>query len=65
MLKNLLNIKYYIAGAAFLVGVFLWAGFTGTRLLGNDTETIEDPSGPGSHSGRSGRHGSRGYFYHK
>lgn len=65
MFKNLWKIKYFVAGAAFLLVAFLWAGFTGTRLLGDDTETIEDPSGPGNHSGRSGRHGSRGYFYHK
>lgn len=67
MWKEIFTVKYFVALATLLLGIFLWAGFTGTRMLGDDTEKVEDPSGPGNHNrtGRSGRHYSRGYFYHK
>ncbi|MVM37910.1 hypothetical protein GO730_10410 [Spirosoma sp. HMF3257] len=65
MSKELAKIKYYVVVALVVVAGFAWAGFTGTRLLGDDNETTEGRngySGGASHSG-----GSRGYsrFYHK
>ena len=59
-----LNLSLYNIFLIFLVTVlcfFVYAGFTGTRLLGDDTEKYE-PSGPDSH-GNTRVRTSR--FYHK
>lgn len=63
--KELIKIKYYVVVGLLAVGAFAWAGFTGTRLLGDDNQTTEGRNGYESGSGHSG--GSRGYsrFYHK
>jgi hypothetical protein len=43
-------------------GVFVWASFSGTRLLGDDNESTETRTGPGTHSSSHSGHNS---FYHK
>lgn len=60
-LRDLLTIRYYVLGALLAYGTFVWAGFSGTRLLGDDTESVENLNGNG------GRHGSGGHarFFHK
>ncbi|QDK78991.1 hypothetical protein EXU85_10380 [Spirosoma sp. KCTC 42546] len=65
MSKELAKIKYYVVVALLALGGFVWAGLTGTRLLGDDNESIENKQGYYGGSGHSG--GSRGYsrFYHK
>jgi hypothetical protein len=64
MLDEIRKIKYYVVAAVVALGVFTWAGFTGTRLLGDDNESKEGANG---YYGSSGRSGGRGYsrFYHK
>ena len=63
MLQKLSKIYFYVLIVAIALGVYAWAGFTGTRLLGDDNETVENAS---YSSGRSGS-GGHGYsrFYHK
>ena len=65
MSKELAKIKYYVAVTLILLSGFMWAGFTGTRLLGDDSESTEGQNAYYNGSGHSG--GSRGYsrFYHK
>ncbi|GAB4046480.1 hypothetical protein [Spirosoma litoris] len=64
MIKELIKIKYYVVAGLIGLGAFAWAGFTGTRILGDDKENTEAGNGAYSSSGRSGGHGySR--FYHK
>lgn len=46
------------------LGVFTWATMTGTRLLGDDNDSVERRDGY-SAGGRTGVRGGRGYFYHK
>lgn len=55
--ERMKNIKWYIIILTLCYGVFTWAGFTGRRLLGDDTDEKEVRTGPGT-SGRNG-------FYHK
>lgn len=54
---NFKRIKLYIVFAILLYGVYAWAGVTGYRILGDDIDSKETASGPGTH-GASG-------FYHK
>ncbi|OIN59709.1 hypothetical protein [Arsenicibacter rosenii] len=65
---QLKTVKFYAIGAGLLLGLFIWADFTGTRLIGDDKETVEDHGQAGSHhyAGRS-RHyyGGRSSFHHK
>lgn len=63
MLNQFTKIKYYIAAVLLLFGVFVWAGLTGTRLLGDDDESTETRDGNPGYGGRSGGRASR--FYHK
>ena len=64
MLKELAKIKYYVAALLASLGVFMWTGFTGTCLLGDDNESVESQNGYYSNSTHSrGGHGAR--FYHK
>jgi len=53
MLKQFFHIRYYAIAMLLLFGVFSWAGFSGTRLLGDDDNNKEKH--------KSGVHG----FYHK
>jgi hypothetical protein len=53
MLRQLLGIRYYAIAMLLLFGVFSWAGFSGTRLLGDDNDNKEKH--------QAGVHG----FYHK
>lgn len=53
MLKQFLSIRYYAIAMLLLFGVFAWAGFSGTRLLGDDDNNREKH--------QTGVHG----FYHK
>lgn len=43
---------------------FVWAGLTGTRLLGDDNESTENLNGTGG-ARHSGGHGGRGLYFHK
>ena len=63
MLKELYKIKYYVVAALVALGVFMWAGLTGMRLMGDDNESVENQNSYYGNSGHSGGHGSR--FYHK
>lgn len=45
-------------------GGFVWAGLTGTRLLGDDNESTENLNGTGGARSSSG-HGGRALYYHK
>lgn len=68
MFKDLLKIKFFAAIAALLLGLFVWASFTGTRLLGDDKDSVDALSGSGNHSERSSggiRYHSSGHSYHK
>jgi len=67
MLKDILQVKYVAAFATLLMVLFIWAGLTGTRLLGDDKETVENRAkqGAGHYTGRSHRYGGRSSFYHK
>lgn len=65
MFKEIATIKYYALAVLFALGLFTWASITGTRLLGDDKESVEGANGyyRSGHAG-SGRSGySR--FYHK
>ncbi|GAB3971849.1 hypothetical protein GCM10028806_22830 [Spirosoma terrae] len=65
MLKEIAKIKYYVVAVFCALGLFTWASITGTRLLGDDKESVEGANGyyRSGHAG-SGRSGySR--FYHK
>jgi hypothetical protein len=57
--------KIFAAALALFVGVFLWAGITGTRLIGDGKETYE-PDGKAS-SGSRVRTSTGAYhrFHHK
>ncbi|SHM16453.1 hypothetical protein [Hymenobacter psychrotolerans] len=57
-LRSLLAIRYYVLVALLAYGVFVWAGLTGTRLLGDDNE---NPEGARTSSARGGH----ARFYHK
>lgn len=59
-LRNLLSIRYYVVAALLVYGAFVWAGLSGTRLLGDDNENTENLNGNSNHS--SGGHAR---FYHK
>ena len=58
-LNELTKIKIYVAIVLVALGVFTWAGFTGTRLLGDDDEQVNN--------GYRSSYGRHGYtrFYHK
>ncbi|WP_080056953.1 hypothetical protein [Spirosoma aerolatum] len=57
------KIKYYVLVVIIALGVFVWAGFTGTRLLGDDH--LNDDTN-NSYYGSSGRsYSSHRHFYHK
>lgn len=51
------KIKYYIIAVSVFFAVYVWAGVTGTRLIGDDNDSKEEPNGK-SHSSGNG-------FYHK
>ena len=53
----------FLATLTILVGVFLWAGISGTRLLGDGKETYEPDGKSGPRTGNSTRTYHR--FYHK
>ena len=53
----------YAGLLALLLGLFIWAEWTGTRLLGSDNYETEK-HGYGVHSGGRGYRGRTG-FYHK
>jgi len=58
---NLYLYKIFLIFLGTVLSFFLYAGFTGTRLLGDDTEKYE-PSGPDSHGNNRVR---TSRFYHK
>ncbi|PZF74847.1 hypothetical protein [Taibaiella soli] len=59
--KEFLKIKYYILAVLAAVTVFVWSGYSGTRIWGDGLDSKEVHGGPGG--------GSRGFyhshFYHK
>ncbi|UFH56806.1 hypothetical protein [Spirosoma sp. KNUC1025] len=64
MLNEFIKIKYYVVAVIVALGLFVWAGLSGTRLLGDDKEKTDSKN---SYYGSSGRSGGHGYsrFYHK
>lgn len=60
LLRDLNSIRYYAAAALLAYGTFVWAGFQGKRLLGDDDENTENLNGNSHRS--SGGHAR---FYHK
>ncbi|WP_324671184.1 hypothetical protein [Hymenobacter sp. GOD-10R] len=60
-LRQLWSIRYYAFLALLGYGTFVWAGLTGTRLLGDDNESTENINGNSSSGGRAGH----GTYYHK
>jgi hypothetical protein len=56
--------KYFFICLA-AVGIYAYAGLTGTRLLGDDVESSDGPPTSGSRlsGGHGGRYSSRGYFH--
>ncbi len=67
MLTHLKTVKFYVALAGFLLGLFIWAESTGTLLTGDDRETVEDhgQAGGSHYSGRSRHYYGRSSFHHK
>jgi hypothetical protein len=59
-MKKLLP-KIFVAYLAVVLGYFVYAGLTGTRILGDNTEKY-DPSGP---DGRGPNRVRSSRFYHK
>lgn len=64
MLNQLKPIRFYALFLLLALGLFTWATTTGTRLLGDDDESTEKPTGYRSGSSSGGRAGRSG-FYHK
>ncbi|RIV20600.1 hypothetical protein DYU11_21390 [Fibrisoma montanum] len=64
MLNEIRKIRYYAVAVLVALGMFAWAGFTGTRLLGDDDERVETKQGYYGRSGSSGGYRRTG-FYHK
>jgi hypothetical protein len=69
MLKQIALVRIYTLLLALVLGGFVWAGFSGTWLTGDDLESVEKADGPGQRQGfhrSSGRrYGGRSSFYHK
>lgn len=64
MREKITRVYVYALLVAIALGVYAWAGFTGTHLLGDDNETVDNASySSAGHSGSGGRGYSR--FYHK
>ncbi|RYC68690.1 hypothetical protein [Spirosoma sordidisoli] len=57
-------LRLYGLVVLLVLGVFTWATITGTRLLGDDDESVEKRQGYSS-GGRSGGRVGRTHFYHK
>ncbi|WP_114781679.1 hypothetical protein [Botryobacter ruber] len=55
-------LTFFLLYLVLVLGYFVYAGMTGTRMLGDDTEQF-DPSGPDRDSG--GRRVRTHRFYHK
>jgi hypothetical protein len=63
-MKNLTKIKFLTVAGGLLLAGFTWAGISGSRLLGDDLESVDKLDAYKNGSG--GRHsGRRSYFYHK
>ena len=63
-MKNLTKIKPLVLAGGLLLAGFAWAGMSGSRLLGDDLESVDKLDTYKNGSG--GRHsGRRSYFYHK
>ncbi|WP_426492640.1 hypothetical protein [Hymenobacter sp. 102] len=60
-LRALLPIKRYALFAAVVYVLFVWAGLSGIRLLGDDNEAEPGGSGSGRTHGSSGR----ASYFHK
>ncbi len=56
--------KYFFICLA-AIGIYTYAGLTGTRLLGDDVESSDGPptSGTRTSGGHGGGRYSRGYFH--
>jgi hypothetical protein len=65
MLQEFAKIKYYIAAILVALAVYMWAGLTGTRLLGDDSEKTKNTGTSYGQSRYSGRGYSSSHHYHK
>jgi hypothetical protein len=64
-LKDLWGLKYMVVYSLLIIGLFAYAGATGWKIFGSNTEKWE-ADGPGNHSHSSRNSYSRGsHFYHK
>ncbi|GAB3901029.1 hypothetical protein GCM10028803_24990 [Larkinella knui] len=64
MWQNLKKVKYVALAGGLLVAGYTWVEFSGSRLLGDDLESVDKLENYKQGSG--GRHsGRRSYFYHK
>jgi hypothetical protein len=61
LLHHLWSIRYYAVIVLLGYGTFVWAGLTGTRLLGDDNESTENLNGNRLAGGRAGH----GIYHHK
>ncbi|MFC5408585.1 hypothetical protein ACFPMF_04655 [Larkinella bovis] len=64
MWEKISGIKYIVLAGGLLLAGFVWASMTGTRLLGDDLESVDKletykQGSGGRHYGRSSR------FFHK
>ena len=59
------SLRLYLLLGALALGVYAWAGLTGTRLLGDDVASSEGPPTGGRTTGGHGGHRSysRTYFH--
>ena len=62
LLNALLKARYYALACLLVMGLFAWTQVSGVRLLGDDTESVQNVNG---HRSSSPHHGGRSYFYHK
>lgn len=59
---NLWRLRLYVALVLLAYGGYVWAGLTGTRLLGDDVQSRETVNGTRHGNSFSGGHGA---YYHK
>ena len=54
MLDEIKKIKFYAAAVFVALLLFTWAGFSGTRVFGDDVNSVESNRGYYGHSGSTG-----------
>lgn len=65
MSNILTKLKYYAVAVFVALGLFIWANLTGTRLMGDDKESVEGANGYYRSGHVSGGRSGYSRFYHK